>query len=279
MCVAVLFTGVFCLFAHAADATGGTASVRLIVGLDAEKAYLPRLRAMGRLSAGAPLSDRDLVILKAFLHDKDNPGDLGEMELAAIKNDVVEYLIKLPGMPGGFARDLLDMQSDVTESATWRNYCVQFMGLVYSATPDAGLRKDVRERLFALIDSADTEACGTALLALASIRGNSEIDHARVASRALVLARDASADEGLRYTALQIAADLGRAEAVALAREWLAREKAVNMRAVAIGVLGKHGAPADRTLIEPYLNDPDPRLSGAAHAALKLPRQRTGNMK
>jgi hypothetical protein len=37
---------------RAADATGGTARVRLIAGLDAEKAYLPRLREIRALEKG-----------------------------------------------------------------------------------------------------------------------------------------------------------------------------------------------------------------------------------
>jgi HEAT repeat protein len=73
---------------------------------------------------------------------------------------------------------------------------------------------------------------------------------------------------GITNKALQIAADLGRPEAVPLARAWLAKETSANMRAVAIGVLGRHGAPSDRALIEPFLTNPDPRLGGAAKAAL-----------
>ena len=198
------------------------------------------------------------------------------MELAALKNDVAERLLSLPDMPGSFARDLLDMQSDPAQSATWRNYCVQFLGRAYAATPDAELRKTVRERLHLLADSPDPETCGTALMALASLSGHPEIDSARVAERAMALAKDAAKAEGLRFTALQVAAGFGHASAVPTARAWLAEERSVNMRAVAIGILRKHGAPSDRALIEPYLDSPDPRLSGAARAALKRTRARTG---
>jgi hypothetical protein len=150
----------------------------------------------------------------------------------------------------------------------WRNYCIQFLGRVYASTSDPALRKETRERLYALADAADPETCGTALIALAPLTGNAGIDAARVAARGLALAGDASRSGGLRFTALQIAADLGRPEALPLARAWLAKETSANMRAVAIGVLGRHGAPSDRALIEPFLANPDPRLGGAAKAAL-----------
>ena len=39
------------------------------------------------------------------------------------------------------------------------------------------------------------------------------------------------------------AADLGRPEAVPLARAGLSKETSANMRAVAVGVLGRHGEP------------------------------------
>jgi hypothetical protein len=42
-----------------------------------------------------------------------------------------------------------------------------------------------------------------------------------------------------------------------------------NLRAVAIGVLGRHGSPSDRARTGPYADSPDPRLSHAARAALK----------
>jgi hypothetical protein len=168
------------------------------------------------------------------------------------------------------------MQADPAQSATWRNYCVQFLGRIYAATPDAELRKTVRERLYALADVPDPETCGTALMALASLCGHPEIDSARVAARAMALAKDAAKAEGLRFTALQVAADLGQVAAVSLARAWMAEERSANMKAVAIGILRKHGAPSDRALIESYLDSPDPRLSGAARAALKRTRARTG---
>jgi len=178
-----------------------------------------------------------------------------------------------PGISGGFAQDLLEMQADVKQSATWRNYCVQFLGRTYTGTPDAALRNEVRDRLYALTDSADPETCGTALMALAALKGNPEIDSARVAARAMTVAKDAEKTEGLRLSALQVAAGLGHASAAPMAREWLAKEKSANLRAIAIAVLGKCGTPADRTLIEPYLTHSDPRLSGAARSALRIRRK------
>ena len=255
------------------EENGLTARVRLIAGLEEEKAYVPRLEAVRALATETPLSDAERVSLLAFLHRTDGTEGVSEMELAALKNDVTEHLLKLPGMPGGFARDLLEMQADAAQSATWRNYCIQFLGQICSATPDPALRKEVRERLYALADTADPETCGTALMALASLNGYPEIDSTRVAARAMTVARDAAKTEGLRLSALQVAAGLGHAAAAPAAREWLAKEKSANLRAIAIAVLGKCGTPADRTLIEPYLTDPDPRLNGAARAALGVSRR------
>jgi len=260
----------------AAEGPGATERVRLIAGLAEEKAYLPRFHAIRALENEPPLSDAERAALTAFLRRTDGTEGTDEMELAALKNDVTEHLLKRPDMPGGFARDLLDMQTDPAQSATWRNYCIQFLGRTYTATPDAALRKDVRERLYARADVPDPETCGTALMALASLGGHPEIDSARVAARAMALAKDAAKVEGLRFTALQVAAGLGHVSAVSLARAWLAEERSANMKAVAIGILRKRGAPSDRALIEPYLDNPDPRLSGAARAALKRPRARTG---
>jgi hypothetical protein len=243
--------------------------VRTIAGETAEKGYIPRLEAIRALEREPPLSEAERGALMAFLKSTDVSDGLPEMERGSLKNEVAERFLRLPGTSGVFARDLLAMQADPAQSPVWRNYCIQFLGRVYASTSDPALRKETRERLYALADAADPETCGTALIALAPLTGNAGIDAARVAARGLALAAgDASRSGGLRFTALQIAADLGRPEALPLARAWLAKETSANMRAVAIGVLGRHGAPSDRALIEPFLTNPDPRLSGAAKAAL-----------
>ena len=128
----------FCAgFACLADNPDATERVRLIAGLAEEKAYLPRFHAIRALEKEAPLSDAERSALLAFLRRADGTEGTDEMELAALKNDVTENLLRLPDMPGGFARDLLDMQADAAQSATWRNYCVQFLGRTYSEVNNA----------------------------------------------------------------------------------------------------------------------------------------------
>jgi hypothetical protein len=55
-CVALLAAMTLGVAVRAADATGGTARVRLIAGETSEKAYLPRLRTIRALEKGPPLS-------------------------------------------------------------------------------------------------------------------------------------------------------------------------------------------------------------------------------
>jgi len=256
-------------FVHAADALGQTARVRLIAGQASEKGYIPRLEAVRALAREPSLSTDERGALMAFLRSTDNVSDgQPEMERASLKNEVAERFLRLPETSCVFARDLLAMQADPAQSPVWRNYCIQFLGRSYNATRDPALRKEVRERLYALADTAGPETCGAALIALAALKTNAEIDASRVASRSLALAEDASQSDGLRLTALPIAAELGRPEAVPLARIWLANAKSANLRAAAIGVLGRYGDPSDRARIRPFLSNPDPRLNGAARAAL-----------
>ncbi len=51
------------------------------------------------------------------------------------------------------------------------------------------------------------------------------------------------------------------------------KNESANMKAVAIGILRKHGEPSDRSLIGSYLDNPDPLLGGAARAALRARRE------
>ncbi len=257
---------------HAADDSSGSARVRMISGQASEKGYIPRLEAIRALAREPPLLEVERGALMAFLGSTDVSDGLPVMERASLKNEVAERFLRLPETSVVFARDLLAMQADPAQSPVWRNYCIQFLGRSYTSTTDPALRKEVRERLYALADTADPETCGTALIALAALKTNAEIDISRVASRSLALAKDASQSDGLRLTALPIAAELGRPEAVPLARVWLADAKSFNLRAAAIGVLGRYGDPSDCARIEPFLKNPDPRLNGAARAALKVKR-------
>jgi len=252
-----------------ADVTG---RVGLITGASGELAYMPRLRAIRSLAEESPLSAEELPPLTNYLRAPD-PEGTDEMEMAALKNDLIEHLIQKGEGSGRLAQDLLDMQADAALSQTWRDYCIQFMEPVYAKTPDTALRTELRERLYQLMDSPLPQTCGTALLALSALSDNPEMDSVRVAARSLALARDGKNTDGLRLSALQVAARTGQpSAAVATAREWLAVEKSVNLKAVAIGVLGKYGTSGDKELVRPYLDHADPRLSASARAALGLPR-------
>jgi len=158
--------------------------------------------------------------------------------------------------------------STVTASASHPAAPFSLAGRVYASLADVGLRRAVRDRLYLLAEaSPDAETCGTALMALASLHGHSEIDSTRVAGRAMKAATDSSNPKGLRFTALQAAADLGHADATPTAREWLACEKSVNLKAVAIGVRKarrRRRPRPDRPVPDPPR--PAPRRRGARRA-------------
>jgi len=243
--------------------------VQLISGELVDKSYHTRLEEIRALKKGVPLSDEEQAALFEFLRSHNRNDPLPEMELATIKNDVAAYLLRMPLSFDLLSKELLVMQSDIKQSPTWRNYCIQFLGKVHDVVENNFLRSKVCQRLFQIIYQHDPECCGVALIALSSLSKLKPIETERLSKRAIEIAADNTADTGLRYTALQIAADLKNETALPLARNWLANENNANLKAVSIGILGKRGTPADLNLIKPHTTSSDPRIRNAASYALK----------
>lgn len=246
------------------------ANVRIVLGLEADKLlYPPRIQAANRLRDGMQ-ADVQAALLQ-FLHKAPAAEPtLALAELNTLKNDVANALVQQSNPLPQLEKELEAMYRDPATDATWRDFCIQFLGTRGTLTQDAKTRKAILNVLREAVCDRREMLAGTALLALQRNIGADMELKKNVADWAVKLAQDAEASKYSRTTALQVAAGMGCKEVLPLARSLAADDGAfVPLRISATAAVGMLGDGSDRALLEGLASGKEPRLHVAAKAALK----------
>ena len=246
----------------AAPATKSVAAVT-DAGSESLDARLAALSALGRELA---VSDADALL--AFLGRRDDRDALPPEKLNALKNDVANLLRAQKTFPGKLPAVLAAMWRDSTQDAVWRDYCIQHAGASWGRIADPADRENIRKLLWDAASDAALPGSGTALIALRNLVASGAEDRAKVAGRAAASAASDAAPEGVRVTALQVAAELGDPNAAVLARTFLSdRSLPVHLRMSAAAALGTAGDASDLPAMDALMRGAEPRLRAAASAA------------
>ncbi len=216
-------------------------AVKALLGLDGEKQdYNSMGRAISKLSKD--LSTDDVAALRDMLTWPNDqfPEGMRPIEINAIKNDILDRLLRQNSLPEGIGLQMVEMASNPENDPVWRDYCVQFMSPFYersatervltteSSEEHNGMASNtsesssaaggenevdelaaVREAMFAALDERDSTIAGTSLIGLELLsRTHDEFDRESIVSSALDIASDESAASASRMTALRLAAGL-----------------------------------------------------------------------
>lgn len=257
-----------------------TDRVRRII--DNQAAYRDRLIAIRSL--GNDLSQEEGNALLDFLYrNADAQSDLDPLAFNAIKNDVLDALIRTKPMPEGLGAAMIEMYRDLSMDATWRDYCVQHFALYYDekwppgspageAEPSDEAEPEqarILDAFAAAMEERGGTIAGTALIGLAHLAAGHarQVPPARVAAHALAVANDASAGEAARLTALQVCVQTGARGALPAARLLAQTGESVATRLSAVATLGEIGEEQDRELLRSLAADADRRVAAAAGKA------------
>ncbi len=216
-------------------------AVKALLGLAGEKQNYNSLEdAIAKLSKD--LSADDVAALRDMLtwpNDK-FPEGMRPIEINAVKNDMLDRLLRQNSLPEGIGLQMVEMASNPENDPVWRDYCVQFMSPFYersatervltteSSEEHNGMASNtsesssaaggenevdelaaVREAMFAALDERDSTIAGTSLIGLELLsRTHDEFDRESIVSSALDIASDESAASASRMTALRLAAGL-----------------------------------------------------------------------
>jgi len=233
-----------------------------------------RLSALAGL--GKSLPEGDVDALMSFMDRRNAEDALPPAKLNALKNDVANLLRSQVRFPDALPRRLAEMWSDPAHDGVWRDYCVQHAGAAWPRISAPAARDEVRSLLWTAGGDPAAPGAGTALIALRNLVSSGAEDQAKVAGQASALAASAGTPEGVRVTALQIAAELGAPGTAALARSILAgRAQPVHLRMSAAAALGRTGDASDLPALEALASASDLRLRAAAASALRRLGEKT----
>ncbi|MBN2162435.1 MAG: hypothetical protein JW713_05790 [Pontiellaceae bacterium] len=271
--------------------------VKALLGLDGEEHNYNSLgNAIGKLSK--ELSVDDVAALREMLTWPNDrfPEGMRDIEINAIKNDVLDRLLRQNTLPEGIGLQLVEIASNPENDPVWRDYCVQFMTPFYeqcsaeSMAQGAGSAEQsnqsalsegeldvVRKAMFGALDERDSTIAGTSLIGLELLsRTHEEFDREAIVNSALEIASDESASAASRMTALRLSVKVGTTEdteytesTAETARLLAQTGETVLLRSAAIVTLGEIGIEADRELLESFANDENQQIASAAKLAMK----------
>ena len=226
-----------------------------------------RLAALSKL--GRSLEDKDVFALIGFLDIYNDADVLPPAKLNALKNDVVNVLRSQRKYPESLPWRLVSMYRDKKHDDVWRDYCIQHAGASLSRISNNAAREEII-RLFSEVSANPAvPGSGTALIAMRNMLKSGKADKTAVADVSMKSAASEDAPQGVRVTALQIAAELGHPEAVSVARSLVNdRSKTMHLRVSAIAALGICGDKSDLPVLEKLSSSSNYRLRLAAKAAV-----------
>lgn len=214
-------------------------SVKALLLQDGKKHNYPSLLAeISTLSY--ELSESDVAALMDMLAWSNDrfPEEMRPIEINAVKNDVLDKLLRQTELPEGIGLRMAAMAGDVNNDPVWRDYCVQFMGPFYErrasdirgqtseisgrgpqdasdtgqGPQDAGGTHEllvIRDAMYGALGERGNTIAGTALIGLENLsRTYEEFDRDLISDKATEIALDESASAQSRMTALRLASDL-----------------------------------------------------------------------
>ncbi len=287
---------------HSLDEPQLSDPVRSLLFQDEQEHNYPSLLAEINKLTYSLLDDDVAALIDMLAWPNDRfPEGMRPIEINAVKNDVLDKLLRQEILPEGVGRAMAEMAGDSSQDVVWRDYCVQFMGTFYdraaaeqefapkninggaqaSATADnedvASLDElqIIRAAMFQALDVRGSTIAGTALIGLENLsRTHDEFDREEIIGKAVEIASDELASTESRLTALRLAAHLtaegtGHKETAATARMLAQTGETVLMRSAAIVTLGEVGSASDRELLESYALDDNRQIVHAAKLALQ----------
>ncbi|MCF7818302.1 MAG: HEAT repeat domain-containing protein [Kiritimatiellales bacterium] len=276
--------------------------VKALIGKDGKLHNYPELLAAIN-ELGYEIASADVATLMEMLNFPNDrfPEGMRPIEINAVKNDVLDKLLRQKSLPEGLGLQMVEMARNAENDPVWRDYCVQFMEPFYdravseinSTTESAEERGGetsatsasssaaggenafdeltaIHNAMFAALDERGSTLAGTALIGLENLsRTHDEFDRKIIIAKAAEIASDEMASTESRMTALRLAAMCeGNEGAVGAARSLAQTGETVLLRSAAIVTLGEIGTPDDRELLESYLLDGNKQIADAAQMAL-----------
>ena len=230
--------------------------------------YAERVRLIHRLPSN--LAPEQLERCRAFLGSPLAGQPLPDLEFNGLKNELVFALLRQREGLTELAELLVRVSRALETDATWRDYCVQFLGKCYPRINDAKSREAMADALWeALKTQRRGRAAGSAARQLMTLgRTFPEFPPEKVSAASLDALLDPASSDETKTALLQVCGTLGERGALSSARAIAGRNSAPVLRASAIAAIGMLGDASDLPLLERLAVSGDMRVSIRACSAI-----------
>ncbi len=230
--------------------------------------YAERVRLIHHLPSNLALEQ--LERCRAFLESPLAGQPLPDLEFNGLKNELVFALLRQRDGLTELAELLVRMSRALETDATWRDYCVQFLGKCYPRIHDARSREAMADALWeALKTRRRGRAAGSAARQLMTLgRTFPEFPPEKVSAASLEALLDPASSDETKTALLQVCGTLGERGALPTARAIAGRNSAPVLRASAIAAVGMLGDASDLPLLKRLAASGDVRVSRPASAAI-----------
>ena len=230
--------------------------------------YAERVRLIHRLPPN--LTPEQLERCRAFLESPLAGQPLSDLEFNGLKNELVFALLRQREGLTELAELLVRMSRSEETDATWRDYCVQFLGKCYPRINDTKSRESMADALWeALKNQRGGRGAGSAARQLMTLgRTFPEFPPEKVSAASLEALLDPTCSEETKTALLQVCGILGERSALPAARTIAELDSSPVLRASAIAAIGMLGDASDLPLLERLAVSGDMRVSIPACSAI-----------
>ena len=230
--------------------------------------YAERVRLIHRLPSN--LAPEQLERCRAFLGSPLAGQPLPDLEFNGLKNELVFALLRQREGLTELAELLVRMSRSEETDATWRDYCVQFLGKCYPRINDTKSRESMADALWeALKNQRGGRGAGSAARQLMTLgRTFPEFPPEKVSAASLEALLDPTCSEETKTALLQVCGILGERAALPAVRTIAELDSSPVLRASAIAAIGMLGDASDLPLLERLAVSGDMRVSIPACSAI-----------
>lgn len=235
---------------------------------EASLPYAERVRLIHRFPSN--LTPEQLERCRAFLESPLAGQPPSDLEFNGLKNELVFALLRQREGLTELAELLVRMSRAGETDATWRDYCVQFLGKCYPRINDTKSRESMADALWeALKNQRGGRGAGSAARQLMTLgRTFPEFPPEKVSAASLEALLDPTCSEETKTALLQVCGILGERAALPAARTIAELDSSPVLRASAIAAIGMLGDASDLPLLERLAVSGDMRVSIPACSAI-----------
>ncbi len=261
--------------------------IELITGKTEAKSYRPRINAIHKLDRH--LSAKNINELYKFLDSYfTNQTDLLQLEFNAVKNDILNVLVRQKNIPTELGQKLIENYNNVQHDIVWRSYCVQHLKPYYDRKWRGNLKlenrnlkfesnkieinesKKIRQTLWQAANETNSRLSGTSLKLLERLsQKHSEFDKQKIADLAFEIVKNKEANEELKTTAVSVCGKLNKKEVLPFAKQFAEQSNYLPLRSTSISVIGKLGSPADINFLKKFTDDKNIPIRTVAQTAIQ----------